>query len=142
MRWNEGGWKACGKRFDSIKWCICTWLLEVVKPNATERHHTYMLSQIIWSSSKVEIGPFVDKLSEMNTYNKYLPSLKDEEGSPTELVRSNEPFTQLELCNIILMALLFNFPSSFWAAKGAKHFPICVKTLKAYLQLIEPALSR
>ena len=69
----------------------------------------------------------------MNSYNKYLPSLKDEEGSPTELVRSNEPFSQLELCNIILTALPFNFASSFWAAKGAKHFPVCVKTLKAAL---------
>ena len=77
----------------------------------------------------------------MNSYNKYLPSLKDEEGSPTELVCSNEPFSQLEMCNIILTALPFNFASSFWAAKGAKHFPVCVKTLKADLQLIEPAYS-
>ena len=58
-----------------------------------------------------------------------------------ELVRSNEPFSQLEMCNIILTALLFSFASSFWAAKGAKHFPVCVKTLKADLQLIEPAYS-
>ena len=70
----------------------------------------------------------------MNYYNKYLPSLKDEEGSPTKLIRSNEPFSQLEMCK-------FNFASSFWAAKGAKHLPVCVKTLKADLQLIEPAYS-
>ena len=76
----------------------------------------------------------------MNSYNKYLPSLKDEGGSPTELVSSNEPFSQL-MCNIILTALPFNFASSFWAAKGAKNFPVCVKTLKADLQLIEPAYS-
>ena len=130
-----------GKRFDSMKWCVRTWLLKVVKPNAAERHRTYMTSQIVWPSSKVEIGPFVDRISEMNSYNKYLPSLKDEEGSPPELVRSNEPFSQLEMCNIILTALPFNFASSFWAAKGAKHFPVCVKTLKADLQLIEPAYS-
>jgi hypothetical protein len=100
-----------------------------------------MTSQIVWPSSKVEIGPFVDRISEMNSYNKYLPSLKDEEGSPTELIRSNEPFSQLEMCNIILTALPFNFASSFWAAKGAKRFPLCVKTLKADLQLIEPVYS-
>jgi len=43
------------------------------------------------------------------------------------------------MCNIILTALPFNFASSFWAAKGAKHLPVYVKTLKADLQLIEPA---
>jgi len=74
----------------------------------------------------------------MNTYNKYLPSLKDEEGSPTELVRSIELLSQLELCNIVLTALTFIFVSSFWAAKGAIHFPVYVKTLKVDSQLIEP----
>ena len=102
-----------GKRFDSMKWCVRTWLLKVVKPNAAERHRTYMTSQIVWPSSKVKIGPFVDRISEMNSYNKYLPSLKDEEGSSTELVHSNEPFSQLEMCNIILAALPFSFASSF-----------------------------
>ena len=100
-----------------MKWCVRTWLLKVVKPNAAERHRTYMTFQIVWPSSKVEIGPFVDRISEMNSYNKYLPSLKDEEGLPTELVCSNELFSQLEMCNIILTALPFNSASSFWAAK-------------------------
>ena len=77
----------------------------------------------------------------MNSYNKYFPSLKDKERSPTKLVRNNESFLQLESSNIILTALLFNFASSFWAAKGAKHFSVCVKTLKADLQLIEPAYA-
>ena len=126
-----------GKRFDSMKWCVRSWLLKVVKPNAAEHHRTYMTSQIVLPSSKVKIGPSVNRISETNSYNKYLPSLKDKEGSPTELVRSNEePFSQLEMCNIILTALPFNFASSFWAAKGAKQFPVCVKTLKADLQLI------
>ena len=134
---------ACGKRFNSMKWCTGTWLLKVVKPNAAECHCTYIFSQIIWPSSKVESGPFVDRISEMNTYNKYLPSLKDEEGSPTDFFQSNEPFTQLELCNIILMALPFSSTttSSCWAVKRATHFPVCVKTLNAYLQLIKPAYT-
>jgi len=102
-----------------------------------------MLSQIIWPGSKVAIGPFVDRISAsaMNTYNKYLPSLKDEEGSSTELIHGNEPFAQLDLCNSIFMALPFKFASSFWATKGIKHFPVCVNTLKVDLQLIEPAYS-
>jgi len=61
------------------------------------------------------IGFLIDRVSEINTYNKYLPSLKDEEGYPRELVqgRGNEPFMQLELRNIILTVLLFSFTSSF-----------------------------
>jgi len=87
--------RARGKRFNFMKGCIRTWLLKVVKPNAAEHHHTYMTFQIIWLSAKEEIGPLVDRISEMNTYNKYLPSFKDEAGSQTEPVRSNVPFTQL-----------------------------------------------
>ena len=48
------------------------------------------------------------------------------------------PFTELELCNIILTALPFGFATAFWAAKGSKHFPVYVKTLKEDLELIEP----
>ena len=36
--------RARGKRFDSMKWCVRTWLLKVVKPNAAERHRTYTTS--------------------------------------------------------------------------------------------------
>ena len=60
----------------------------------------------------------------------YLPTLKDEEGSPQALPRGNDPFTEIELCNVILTALPFSFASAFWAAKGAKHFPVSVQTLK------------
>ena len=72
-----------------------------------------MLSQIVWPATKVGIGPFVDRVIEINTYNRYLPSLKDEEGSPKVLVRGNVLFTKLELCTIILQSLPFGFSSAF-----------------------------
>ena len=78
--------KTRGKRFASMEWCVRSWLRKVVKPNATERHRQYMLSQIVWPATKVGIGLFVDRVIEINTYNKYLPSLKDEEGAPEALV--------------------------------------------------------
>ena len=65
--------KIRGKRFASMDWCVCSWLRKVVKPNAAERHRQYMLSQITWSATKVGIGPFVDRVVEINTYNKFLP---------------------------------------------------------------------
>ena len=120
-----------------MDWCVCSWLQKVVKSNAPERHCQCILSQIVWPATKVEIGAFVDRVVEINTYNKYLPSLKDEEGSPEELVRGNVTFTELELCNVILTALPFGFALAFWTSKGTKHFPVCVRTLKEDLELIE-----
>ena len=96
-----------------MDWCIRSWLRKVVKPNAAERHRQYMLSQITWPATKVGIEPFIDRVVEMNTYNKFLPSLKDKECSPEELVRGNIPFTEVELCNIILTALPFGFTTAF-----------------------------
>ena len=68
----------------------------------------------------------------------YLPTLKDEEGSPQALPRGNDPFTEIELCNVIQTALPFSFASAFWATKGAKHFPVSVQTLKQDLELVFP----
>ena len=36
--------RARGKHFDSMKWCIRTWLIKVAKPDAAEHHRSYMLS--------------------------------------------------------------------------------------------------
>ena len=68
----------------------------------------------------------------------YLPSLKDEKGSPQAMPRGNVLFTDIELCNIVLTALPFKFASAFWASKGSGHFPICVKILKEDLELVAP----
>jgi len=46
--------------------------------------------------------------------------------------------TDIELCNIVLKVLPFNFAFTFWASKGAGHFPICIKTLKEDLKLVAP----
>ena len=56
-------------------------------------------------------------------------------------LRGNVLFTDIELCNIVLTALPFNFASTFWASKGAGHFPICVKTLKEDLELVAPTYA-
>jgi len=62
--------------------------------------------------------------------------LKDERVSPQAVHRGNVPFLRIEPCNIIVTALRFNFPSVFWASKGAGHFPICVKTLLEDLEFV------
>ena len=72
--------KKCRKHFESMQWCIRTWLRKAVKSNTTECRHQYMLSQIVWSATKVGIGAFVESLIEMSTYAEYLLSLKDEKA--------------------------------------------------------------
>ncbi len=72
-----------------MDWCVLNWLRKVVKPNAAEHHQQYLMSQLTWPATKVGIGPFVDRVVEINIYNKFLPSLKDEEGSTREMVQGN-----------------------------------------------------
>ena len=52
------------------------------------------------------------------------------------MLRGHVLFTNIELCNIVLTILHFNFASAFWASKGAGHFPICMKSLKEDLKLV------
>ena len=79
----------------------------------------------------------------MNSYLEYLPSLKDEKGSPQAIPmpRGNVLFTDIELCNIGLIVLPFNFASAFWTNKGVGHFSICVKMLKEDLELLAPTYT-
>ncbi len=49
----------------------------------------------------------------MNNYLKYLPCLKDLEGSPNKLTHADVPFTGMELCYIILNAILYPLNSAY-----------------------------
>ena len=60
---------------------------------------------------------------------------------PQAMPRGNVLVTDIELCNIVLTALPFNFASAFWVSKGAGHFPIFVKTLKEDLKLVAPTYN-
>ncbi len=81
----------------------------------------------------VGIGPFVDRVVEINTYNKFLPSLKDKEGFPEELVQGNVPFTELELCNIILTALPFDLSLPFRQPRVLSVFLFALKPSRKIL---------
>ena len=61
-----------GKIFASINWCIRTWLRKVTKANAAERHRSYMQSQIIWPIKHIDVGLFIERVVEMNSYLVYL----------------------------------------------------------------------
>ena len=112
-----------------------------MKANAAERHRSYMLSQIVWPIKHINVGLFIDRVNEINSYLECLPSLKDERGSPQAMPRGNVPFTDIERCNMVLTALSFNFASAFWTSKGAGHFPNCLKMLKEDLELVAPTYA-
>ena len=100
-----------------------------------------MQSQIILLIKHNDVGLFIYRVVEINSYLTYLLSLKDEKGLPQAIPRGKLLFTDIDLCNIVLTALPFNFASAFWASKSAGHFPICVKTLKEDLDLVAPTYN-
>ena len=59
--------KVHGMRFMSMHWCVRALQPKIVKPNAAEYHCKYTMSQIVWLTTKVGIGAFVERLIEKDT---------------------------------------------------------------------------
>lgn len=132
-----------GKTLEGLLASIRRWLLRIMKPDAAERERRYMQVQIVMpSNGQVKVGQFVDRLVEMNGFLPYLPTLKDAKGSPQGLARGDVPFTDLEMCQNILMAVPYQLATAYWAQKGAGHYPTDVETLREDLSLLEPEFGR
>ncbi len=71
---------------------------------------------------RLPVKRFIARIVEMNNYLKYLPCLKDLEGSPPELTHADVPFTGMELCYIIINAIQYPLNSAYWAKQKANHF--------------------
>jgi hypothetical protein len=141
----KGGIKKSAKRgrtFTAMHACIRVWLLNIMRPNAAERHHVYMQTQIRLPARGCSIKAFISRIVEINGYAKFLPCLKDVEGSPEQLKRMDRPFTELELCNIVLQAIPYPFACAFWANKGAGHFPVDLRVMTEDLALHKPEFKR
>ena len=55
----------------------------------------------------------------------YLPTLKMKKGSPDELPRGDVKKSELEMmCNHLIGALPLSLSASYFASKGAEHFPL------------------
>ena len=78
----------------------------------------------------------------MNNYLKYLPCLKDLEDSPIELSRADVPFSDMELCYIILNAIPYWLNCAYWAKQKANHFPMNVEKMTEELVRLEPHVGR
>ena len=64
---------------------------------------------------KLPVKKFIAWVVEMNNYLKCLPCLKDLEDSPVELTRADVPFSDMELCYIILNAIPYWLNCMYWA---------------------------
>ena len=86
-----GGVRMTGKRgktIPALKACIRQWLLQVMEPNAAERHRDYLSAQIKMPFRGYNCMAFSARVLQLNEYCKYLPCLKDEEGpQPTSSVQ-------------------------------------------------------
>ena len=76
-----------GKTIPAMKACIRQWLLQVMEPNAAERHRNYLSAQIRMPLQGNNCKAFAGRVLQLNEYCYYLPCLKDKEGSPLNLKR-------------------------------------------------------
>ena len=131
-----------GKPIPAMKACICQLLLQVMEPNAAERHRNYLSAQIKMPFRGYNCRAFSARVLQLNEYCKYLPCLKDEEGPTANLKRTNVPFDDIELSMIMLRAVPNSLSQAYWAKMGVGHFPTSVKEVVKELLLLEPEFRR
>ena len=132
-----------GNTWEALDAAKREWLLGTpMEPNAAERHKRYMQVQIRMPSKGLKVRAFIERIREMNEYFQYLPTQKEVEGAPKELKNGKEPFTQIELCEVVLMAIPFNLSSAYWGKQKAGHYPMDLDALTEELVKLEPEFNR
>ena len=129
-----------GKTFSSLLPCYYKIMLLVCTQDAAERTKRYM-STTIKLQDPVTIVQHVSRLTSMNQMIKYLPCLKHVEGSPTDMPTMNKPFSELEMCTILITTLPLRMSTAYYASKG-QHFPQDMKKLEEDLILVEAQVQR
>ncbi len=74
-----------------------------------------MQTQIVMCLHGLPVKGFIARVVEMNNYLVYLPCFKDQENSPTKLTCADVPFSDMDLCYIILGAISYWFNCTYWA---------------------------
>ena len=132
-----------GKSWMALTAAIRMWLVGTpMEENAAERHRRYMAVQIRMPTRVIKVRVFIDRVREMNEYFQFLPSQKEVEGAPDELKNGKVPFTQIELCELVLMAVPYNLSSAYWAKQKKGHYPMDLDALTDELVSLEPEFNR
>ena len=124
-----------GRTLAALKPCMFQVMLWNTDEDAAEAQRKYW-QNCVRKAKNVNCSQFIERLRWANILIEYLPCLKHRAGSPKELPRSNEPFTDIDLCSIVLNALPKSLAGSYWAHKG-KHIPVDLKKLEDDLEVIE-----
>ena len=135
---------ARGKTFEMLKVCYLEMVKWSTKQNAAELHRAYISTCVKMPPPEVHpvtAAQYITRMEDCNSYLTYLPCLKQVRGSPTNMARADVPFTDTELCSIILSGLDIRLTTAYWALKGSNHVPTSVVDLKNDLESIEPQVE-
>ena len=134
-----------GKTWEALAAAVRLWLLKVTKmqPNAADRLRDYMLVQVKMPAHKgLTVRQFVDRLVEMNEYLPFLPSQKEVQGAPPALKNGKDPFTEMELCQIVLRAVPYHLGTAYYAKQKKGHYPMDLEAVTDELTALEPEFNR
>ena len=126
---------ARGRVFTSLEACYFAAILPVSSQDAAERLRRYLTTTVKMPDC-ITVEEFIIRIVELNDALPYLPCMKQQEGSPVGWIQSNEKYSDMELCQIVLSALPFTLQTAYWARQGS-HFPIDLGQLKVDLKYLE-----
>ena len=120
--------KPRGLSKSSMTACIRAWLRLNMPSDSAERVRRYIQTHVK-KSDRISVIQFGARMQELNEFLPYLPCHKDEENSPSTMVRADKKLGEMDLCNAIIGCMPPDLALAYWAAKGGNHFPVCVQTL-------------
>lgn len=90
-----------GHTWESLELCQRKFLLQVFKKDAAETQRLYM-SHGLRKPGRMTIRQFIQRLQKLSRDIRYLPTLFDSDMAAPGTERMNRPFTEFELCDIVL----------------------------------------
>ena len=89
----------------------------------------------------ITVEEFIDRVIQANDALPYLPCLKQRVNSPANWPALNEPFSTMELYQIVINALPSALQTAYWARQG-EHFPTDLGEMKDNLKYLEIQVAR
>ena len=78
---------------------------------------------------RIFVTQFRARMSELDEYLSYIPCQKDEESLAPQMERADKKLNKIDIYTDIIGSLSVDLATAYWATKGGRHFPLCVKAL-------------
>ena len=108
-----------GRTMKGLQACYVKFLRLFGPEDSAERLKDYLLHHVTLNFHTVTVEQGVFRMQELNGYLKWLPSLRNIEGSPKEMVRI-KPLAGFELCSLIKHALPRGLRASYETVTKAR----------------------